>query len=42
MDNFVKAFSVYSISSPESSEASVPEDSGDVEESEFVFVDLDG
>ena len=28
--------------SPESSEAAVPEDSGDVEESKFVFVDLDG
>ena len=40
--NFVKAFSVYSISSPESSEATVPEDSEDVEEDEFVFEDLDG
>ena len=28
--------------SPESSEAAVPEDSGDMEVSEFVFVDLDG
>ena len=37
--NFVKAFSVYSISSPESSKAGVPED---VEEDEFVFEDLDG
>ena len=33
--NFVKAFSVYSISSSESSKAAVPED-------EFVFEDLDG
>ena len=40
--NFVKAFSVYSISSPESSEATVPEDSEDVEEDESVFEDLDG
>ena len=40
--NFVKAFSVYSISSAESSEATVPEDSEDVEEDEFVFEDLDG
>ena len=40
--NFVKAFSVYSFSSPESSEAAVPEDSEDVEEDEFVSEDLDG
>ena len=41
MDNCIKAFSVYSFSSPEFSEAAVPEDSGDMEENEFVFVDLD-
>ena len=40
--NFVKAISVYSISSPKSCEATVPEDSEDVEEDEFVFEDLDG
>ena len=40
--NFVKVFSVYSISLPESSEATVPEDLEDVEEDEFVFEDLDG
>ena len=39
--NFVKAFSVYSISSPKFSEATVPEDSEDVEEDEFVFEYLD-
>ena len=37
--NFVKAFSVYSISSFKSSKAAVPED---VEEDKFVFEDLDG
>ena len=37
--NFVKAFSVYSISSSESSKAAVSEDA---EEDEFVFEDLDG
>lgn len=40
--NFVKTFSVYSISSSESYKAAVPEDSKDVEEDEFVFEDLDG
>ena len=39
--NFVKAFSVYSIASSESSKAAAPEDS-DVEEDEFVFEDMDG
>ena len=38
--NFVKAFSVYSTSLPEFSEAAMPEDSEDVEEDEIVFEDL--
>ena len=40
--NFIKTFPEYSISSPESPEAAVPEDLEDVEEDEFVFQDLNG
>ena len=39
--NFVKAFSIYSTSLPESSEAAVPEELEDVEEDEIAFADLD-
>ena len=40
--NFVKAFSLYSTSSPESTEVAIPEHSEDVEEDEFVFEDVTG